>query len=251
MGRCKPCKDHLGNEYGSINDMCRAYGITKEVLKGRLRTGASLADALAKPSERGPCKDHLGKEYPSRTAMCAAYDIPIAVLDFRLKQKYSLERALTEPVRPKFANEAARTDHTGKIYASEAKMCEAYGITNSVLHGRLDRGYTLERALTEPANADHIVKDHTGRTFRNAKALSEYWHVSRVTYNNRSFHAKRKRTPPEHVLPGVIAETYPGIAAGPYRITKCVAFPWFLAEDAAGNDVMLHADTIRKLLDQD
>lgn len=43
------CMDHKGNVYASINEMCRAYGIDRHVLKNRLSAGMPLEEALETP----------------------------------------------------------------------------------------------------------------------------------------------------------------------------------------------------------
>ena len=47
---CVTCLDHLGNEYPSKSAMAKAYGITYQILKGRLqKKGRSLEEALTMP----------------------------------------------------------------------------------------------------------------------------------------------------------------------------------------------------------
>lgn len=43
------CKDHLGNMYSSITDMCRFYKITRSTYKNRIKLGWSLKDTLTIP----------------------------------------------------------------------------------------------------------------------------------------------------------------------------------------------------------
>ena len=41
-------------------------------------------------------------------------------------------------------------DHTGQEFPSLAAMARAWGLSPSMLQGRLDRGLTMEEALTLP-----------------------------------------------------------------------------------------------------
>lgn len=41
-------------------------------------------------------------------------------------------------------------DHLGKQYESIAQMCREYEIPVSAYFGRINAGYTIERALTKP-----------------------------------------------------------------------------------------------------
>lgn len=43
------CKDHLGNEYSSITEMCEKYGISCSTYRARLKRGMTLRDALTIP----------------------------------------------------------------------------------------------------------------------------------------------------------------------------------------------------------
>ena len=47
----KSCKDHLGNEFRSIKDMCAFWGITPDLHKGRLRDGWTLEETLTIPRQ--------------------------------------------------------------------------------------------------------------------------------------------------------------------------------------------------------
>lgn len=44
----KVVHDHLGNTYGSIKDLCKAYNISYDKFKDRIDRGWSLKDALTK-----------------------------------------------------------------------------------------------------------------------------------------------------------------------------------------------------------
>lgn len=45
----KKVKDHLGNEYKSISEMCRHYGITFASYEHRIESGMSLEKSLTTP----------------------------------------------------------------------------------------------------------------------------------------------------------------------------------------------------------
>lgn len=46
------CFDHYGNEFASIEDMCRAWRISPATLRGRLAAGWDLGAALETPIRR-------------------------------------------------------------------------------------------------------------------------------------------------------------------------------------------------------
>ena len=49
MPRAKP-RDHLGNRYPTVRDMCRAYGISTATFYAALEEGATLEEALTRLS---------------------------------------------------------------------------------------------------------------------------------------------------------------------------------------------------------
>ena len=93
-----PCKDHLGNEFPSINAMCKHYGIDRTVFNYRRNEKhMSLKETLTMPVEKqhkGSCKDHLGNEFPNKKAMCKHYGISESAFSNRTKNNASIEEAL-------------------------------------------------------------------------------------------------------------------------------------------------------------
>lgn len=51
---CKECRDHKGNVYASINEMCGAYGIPTATYHMRIRRGWALKKALTTPLRQHP-----------------------------------------------------------------------------------------------------------------------------------------------------------------------------------------------------
>lgn len=88
-------EDHLGNKYKSKAEMCRAYNISREQFKDRIKNGWTLKDALTTPSNKKEYWDHLGNRYDTLTKMCEAYGITLATYINRIKYGYSLKEALT------------------------------------------------------------------------------------------------------------------------------------------------------------
>jgi hypothetical protein len=60
-------KDHKGQEFNTIGEMARHYGMAERTFNTRIKK-MSLEEALTTPirkTNRGKCYDHLGNEYPS------------------------------------------------------------------------------------------------------------------------------------------------------------------------------------------
>lgn len=55
------------------------------------------------------------------------------------------------------------TDHLGNEFESLSAMARAYGMSDRTLRGRLQRGWTLERSLTESINLNRAITKYGGR----------------------------------------------------------------------------------------
>lgn len=176
------CRDHLGKEYTSINEMCKAYGISLRLYDGRLRLGWSVKDALTKEVgvHKKECEDHLGNKYSSVSEMCTAYGITSNRYRARKRHGYSLKDALTAKREVK--------DHLGNTYESDAEMCRAYGIDRKAYWWRRDNGWSLEDALTKPKympSKSRKYKDHLGKEYDSIKEMCKAYGISSSAYRRR------------------------------------------------------------------
>lgn len=150
--------DHLGNTFKSFRDMAEYYNINHIVLRRRLDGGMSLEDALLTPLSKTregiPSVDHLGNRFKSVSALAKNYGISLCGLTLRLKRGMTLEEALTEPISATKRGVKC-TDHLGIEYSSKCEMCKHYNISHQTLKGRLNLGWSLEKALTESVR-EHI-----------------------------------------------------------------------------------------------
>ena len=121
-------------------------------------------------------KDHVGKTYNNIKEMCAHYGISVPLYKARVqrgitgKDLFSKERL--DPL-PK----DNITDHKGNKYSSILKMCESYGINRSTYLQRIEKGLSVEDALTLPVETrcigPRVVHDHKGKTYASKKALCD------------------------------------------------------------------------------
>lgn len=88
-------------------------------------------------------RDHKGRVFKNIKAMAAWYVVPYHCLRRRL-QTLPVEMALTLP----YKHGTLARDHLGRDYKSIADMARAWGVRPSVVRLRLDRGWTVEKALT-------------------------------------------------------------------------------------------------------
>lgn len=149
--RNKEVKDHLGNSFKSIRDMCRFWNTTESVYTHRISIGMSVQDALTKSFKRGSGKrkelmytDFNGNSFTTKEAMCKAHGVNVSSLCRRMKNGETQDEAL------KYLIENSKLyDHLGNSFPSYNTMAKHYGLKGITLRHRLKRGWSLEDALTK------------------------------------------------------------------------------------------------------
>lgn len=199
--------DHLGNQFKSVSEMVKYYGIPRPTYISRLKLGWSLEEALTVPSikDGGNFKatnslegleDHLGNRFNNKSQMARYWGISPAQLHSRLSQGMTLEEALTKQTTPR-GNYSKRgvVDHLGVKYSSIPKLAKAYNIKVITLNDRLKRGWSIERALTTPVdNSCHRkskdinsvrVQDHKGNWYDSYYSMAKAYDLSFSTLYGR------------------------------------------------------------------
>ena len=151
IGNSKECKDHLGNSFKSIRDMCRFWNTTESAYHKRVSTGMSLEDALTLPLNSGGRKrkemmytDFKGNSFTTVQSMCDFHGVSMSTLQRHMKSGKTLEEAL------KYLVEDSKVyDHLGNSFSSYTSMAKYYGLKAITLSHRLKRGWSLEDALTK------------------------------------------------------------------------------------------------------
>ncbi|ERJ97236.1 hypothetical protein RUMCAL_00308 [Ruminococcus callidus ATCC 27760] len=84
------------------------------------------------------------------------------------------------------------TDHLGNSYDSITSMCEAYGINPVTFSKRIQRGKTLEQALTEPVRSRVVLCQNVNRVtdaddngFSSVSAMCKHYDMDYTTYVKR------------------------------------------------------------------
>lgn len=69
-------------------------------------------------------------------------------------------------------------DHLGRTYKSFAAMCRAWGVVSRTVATRLDRGFSMEEALTRKQwSREHIVNGHT---YSSIDEICKVYGISRI-----------------------------------------------------------------------
>ena len=185
--------DHLGNEYSSTLEMCKAYGIRVDTFRYRMKHGSTLEQALTRtPSmvtTNIPCQDHLGNQYISQTEMARAYGLTKEQYIARKRIGWDVERILTTPVG---GGNGKTFEFNGVTYLSKKDFCEKNGLNYDVFIHRTNSGMTIEEALTagtdsKPRSTMGAI-DHNGTQYATIKEMCEHYGVSVATYKYRRDH---------------------------------------------------------------
>ena len=102
-------------------------------------------------------KDHLGNEYSSNTEMCKAYKIKLDTFLRRIKRGLSIEEALTHPVG-KGSSKKIIDPYTGIEYDSMRAICLEYNMPYDAFYHRIEKGMSIEEALSFPSNRNNVIK---------------------------------------------------------------------------------------------
>lgn len=136
-------KDHLGNEYNNIIEMCKHYGISYSNYKNRIQLGWSQEKALTykvKHKEK-KVKDYLDNSYNSINEMLQHYGIDRHIYMSRIRRGYTQKEALVliDEYKPIIK------DHNRIVYKTISDMCKTYGIVTHNYYERIASGWELER----------------------------------------------------------------------------------------------------------
>ncbi len=175
----KQTKDHLGNIYDSVDDMCKTYGISYNVYNVRRHKGWSLEEALTKPLHKTAVQDHKGNEYSSIKKMCYAYGITDDVYRNRFKKGWDLKRILTTPVKQ---NKNTFVDDRGRQFTNAKDMCRANGIPYYLYNHRKKKGLSLKEIKDTPVKQLGFT-DPNGITYKNMAELASAYGLTESKLN--------------------------------------------------------------------
>ena len=175
------CKDHLGNRFNSLSDMCNYWGIKCQTYKYRIAHGYSKEEALTKSSNScKECTDHLGNKFESITEMCKHWGITCSKFSYRLHTGCTVEEALTT------GKELSVVDHLGNRYKTFLEMCKHWGVNASAVYSRINTGWSLEEALlTSTYDTKIPCSDHLGNNFSSIASMCKHWGVDKCTFIGR------------------------------------------------------------------
>lgn len=166
----KPVKDHLGNYYINLSEMCKAYNILPATFRYRTKIkGYTLKEAL----DDCVFEDNKGKRFKTYKALAEYYNIPYQkVIDNNSKNKNLLEKSTKNQYK-------TNIDHLGNKYKSFEEMCEHYNQKPSTVIKRLYRKIPLKNALLG------TVVDHKGNHYYSIKSMLKEYNIPYITYKTQ------------------------------------------------------------------
>ena len=80
------------------------------------------------------------------------------------------------------------TDHLGHIYKNTQEMCNAYNINSTTFRSRLQKNWSLEKALTTPTKQHDIrviKEDHLGHVYDSMQKMCDAYNIHIETFRSR------------------------------------------------------------------
>ena len=182
-------KDHKGNIYRNVDDMCAAYNISKADYIQNIKNGLDIEHALTtKAVYDNIVRDHLGNIYTSKNEMFRKYNITKGKFRGRLELGWTLKEILeTSDFRPNLEI----TDPYGNKFKTKKEMVEFYGISQMTYNHRIAQGLTPEEALQNKKLNLRPCHDHHGQYFKRLCDMLEWYsnltgsyHTSMTRYND-------------------------------------------------------------------
>lgn len=152
-------KDHTGKRFSSLKKMCSYYGVSTVTFYDRATRGESLRDCL-KPTAHTENTHWVDAELKS-----SGNEVSNVVAE---------SSATTDGVRC--------YDHEGRVFSSEFKMCEYWGVPVNVYYLRRVRGFTLGEALTATMRKADGCFDYLGRRYDSEEQMFAAYGVSADVY---------------------------------------------------------------------
>ena len=135
-----------GKTYNSITDLCKAYNINYSTFYKRRKFGYSIKECLRQKRDVGTvvCNN---VDYATIKSFSKAVGISESAVRKRLNQGYSPEDIMLAGKKP--MSKKCRFVFRNKPYSSYKQLAKVYGIPYSTLRRRLQKGMSLEDAISK------------------------------------------------------------------------------------------------------
>lgn len=128
-----------------------------------------------------------GEHYRRVSDACAAYGVNTSTFYDRIRRGYSIIDALTRECKNGSCGVKVKAPN-GKVYNSIAAMCSDYGVGYACYKYRVDKGMSMEEALTATGKSkcmDKSEKDHLGNVYKNRRSMCDAYGLTIAVYHRR------------------------------------------------------------------
>ncbi len=215
MGRYRTIK-YRGEEFDSVADFARHYGMDPKLVLGRINKGQSPHQAITGPYSNRVHIKVGSNSFESIADACRHYDLGQKLVQSRLKKGWSPEEAfgLVDRPKPKVGSRARSVTVFGKSYPSLKVLSEAYGITVPMIQHRVRvLGMSYEEAVSFQKVRDIIC---FGKKYPSIAALAKEYSVNKGTIVTRL----SRGMSPEQAVSAPIQEYQPDKPGTIYLITN-------------------------------
>jgi len=147
-GGKRKCKDHLGNEYDSLLDMCYAHNVSIRTFKKRMfdredieyaLTGKKSSD-VSSYNALGTVEEHKKKDKP-KVKKVKKEEEQVK------KEEYPKVKTVKKMTEQDYINAGYIKDHFNRYWPNEEQMCEAYLVDYSQYRGKRLSGCSVSKSL--------------------------------------------------------------------------------------------------------
>ena len=177
----KVVKDHLGNEFASVDERRRFWGISADVEFNRRRSGWDLKRILETPMNprKKQCVDHKGNTFKSITDMLNFWNVPKTRYRRMISKGYSFEEIVMS------GRDNTCYDHKGNKFDSKKARCGYYEIDENVFDQRIKSGWSLEKALTTPVKMQILYSDPIDGEKSSLNNMAKKYNIPKRTFIGR------------------------------------------------------------------
>lgn len=185
----KKCRDHLGNEYKSISEMCMHYKLSDMTFRIRINRGWSLEDALTVPVNRDrksvKYTDKDGNKFRNKKEIASFHNMSRGRYFLLAKSGHTLE----DDKNHKFGVGSCNvvTDPFGKTHRTLIKMLKFYDIPESSYIVYILTGRSMTDVLVDKMNGrlpkikrgnryDNVT-DHLGKHYESISDMCRHYNI--------------------------------------------------------------------------
>lgn len=141
-----------GKEYPTIRALERALGFPKDLIYSRVYRGMTIEEAVKAgiPNWRVTV---FGKEYKNMTELAKAHGLKVRdIWETKKRYKIPLEEIILK------LKARRKIEFRGQTFESLVTLCAHYNIPSQAVSSRLNKGLTLEEAITKPFREKRLIK---------------------------------------------------------------------------------------------